>query len=98
MMASRVEAQELSNLTFRARDQTIEARCDRILQQGEFVGEMIVKSGPVHRRGFRNILHRNILEVLRLQQLIESLLEQLPGAADSRIDCSQVAASISLLS
>jgi hypothetical protein len=55
-------------------------------QQGKFIGEMIVKSGPVKRGTFGNVLHRDKVEGLFREQALKGLKKHLPGASDARID------------
>ena len=64
----------------------LKARRDHALEQRKFVFIVVVKGGPIQRRGFRYILHGNFIELLRFHELCQGLLEQLAGTPDTRIN------------
>ncbi len=66
--------------------QFVETTSDGTLEQGEFIGVVIVEGGAVNGGGLGDVLHRDGVELLYLHQLDEGLLEELAGAQDAGVD------------
>ena len=58
---------------------------DHGIEQREFIGVMIVKSRPINRCRFSDILNRNAIESLVLHKGTQGSLQELTGAPDARI-------------
>jgi hypothetical protein len=67
-------------------DECLDSFAHHGFQQGEFIGEMIVKGGPVKRGAFGDVLHRDKVESLFRQKVLQSLKKHLSRTADARID------------
>jgi hypothetical protein len=66
-------------------DQHAESFAHHGLQERKFIGEMIVERSPVQRGPLGDILHRNQVEGLFGQQILERLKKHLPCPANPGI-------------
>lgn len=66
-------------------EEGVEAGGDHALEEGELVGVVGVEGGAVDAGGIGDLLDGELVELAGLEELGESLLEELAGAADARV-------------
>ena len=62
------------------------ADADGLFEQSELIGVVGIKGSPVQRGCFGDILDRNLVEVLLLQQLAKCRMQEFARATDARIE------------
>jgi FMN-dependent NADH-azoreductase len=67
-------------------EEGVEAGGDDAFEEGELVGVVGIEGCAVDAGGVGDFLHRELVEVVRVEQVGEGLLEEVAGAADAGIE------------
>jgi hypothetical protein len=60
-------------------EQLMEIARDHGLEEGEFVGVVVVKCGAVYGSGLGDVLHADLVQTLLAEKLAQRALQKLPG-------------------